>query len=405
MMAGRVAAWEAAVDKGMSKKEAAFYSKRLLDYQQTSEGSRFLNSWFAFARVGVTSMDAAMGAIKNEKGFVDKKRAMLGATLFMAGATGVYAALKSALGDDKTKGLSDDALAKNIIIHNPYDPSQPIQLPIGLGMPRLAWGVAMMAVRYAQGDTTAKSAGRTIKNLLLENVSPLHPIESKEGADSGTIAQDIAGAVVPSIARPGYESAINQTQFGSQIHESPEYTKGFKSESGRLTTGDMYKTAAQWARKNIGLDVYPETLRHMLSSYDPGIANLLFKSLEKEDMKNAGLDVDASSATIFAGIFNHDLKYAGGKEFYRAKEDLAEANKEADVLIKGNKTVPRLMQEKVDLDKEFEKASKAHGREVRAVKDNALMSTAVRTSKLATIQRNWEKTQRELAQQAARLSH
>jgi hypothetical protein len=405
MMAGRVAAFESALAKGMSDKEAAFYSKRLLDYQQTSEGSRILNSWFAFSRVGITSLDALMSALKNEKGQIEPKRAAMGMMLMGVGTAGAYAAVKAIMGDDKAKKLSDDALAKNVVLPNPWDENTPFQLPIGLGMPRLAWGISMLATRLAEGDTTAASAGRTLKNLLLENVSPLHPIESKEGADSGTIAADLAGALVPSIARPGYESFLNQTAFGSQIHEAPQYTQGYASEAGRLTTGDMYKTWARGLRSSIGLDVYPETLRHLLSSYDPGVLNLLFKNVEKEEIREAGLDVDESQATVFSAIFNHDLKFAAGKEYYQSKLGLEDAKKEAELLKSQDKDVPDSIQEKVDLDKEFIKASREHSKAVKAITSNALLAGSIKTSRLAAVQRDWSKIQEDFSKQAARLEH
>lgn len=402
MMAGRVAAFAAAKEKGMTTHEAAFYAKRFLDYQQTSQGSRMLNSWFAFSRVGVTSVDAMFSALKNEKGQIDYKRAAMGMMVMGVATASSYAAIKSMMGDDKTKKLSDDALAKNVIL--PWGDT-PIMLPIGLGMPRLAWGVAMLATRLAEGDTTAASAGRTLKNLLLENVSPLHPIETKEGADSGTIAADLAGALVPSIARPGYESFLNQTAFGSEIHEKPAYTQGYASEAGRLTTGDLYKKMATALREHVGLDVYPETLRHLMSSYDPGTITMYLKGLEKEDMETAGLEVDNTQATIFAGLFNHDLKYSAGKEYYRAKSDLQEAVKEKDVLEKAGKAIPPEIEDKVKLEREFVKASKEHSKDRKAITDNKLLGTAARSSRLAALQNEWTKTQEDFAKQAQRLGH
>ena len=405
MMTGRIAAFEAAMSKGMTEKEAAFYVRRLLDYQQTSEGGRILNSWFAFARVGITGVDALLSALKNEKGQIEPKKAAVGMMLMGVATASAYAAMKSVLGDDKTKQLSNDALAKNVTLPNPFDPNSPIQLPIELGMPRLAWGLAMMATRVAEGDTTAKSAGRTIKNLFLENVSPLHPIEAEEGADSGTVAADLAGALVPSIARPGYESFINQTAFGSHIHEQQAYTQGYASEAGRITTGAMYKQLATMFREKLGLDVYPETIKHLLSAYDPGAVSLLLKGMEKEDMKEAGLETDMSQATIFSALFNHDLKYAAGKEYHRTKLGLQEARKEADLLESKDKEIPSDIQEKVALDKEFIKASREHSKAVKTVTENKLLGSTVKAVRLAAIQKDWERTQRELSKQAHALEH
>jgi hypothetical protein len=314
-----------------------------------------------------------------------------------------YAAIMAAIGDDKAKKLSDNALAKNVVIPNPFDENTPIQLPIELGMPRLAWGIAMMANRVAQGHTSMASAGRTIKNLLLENVSPLHPIEAEEGADSGTVAADLAGALVPSIARPGYESFINQTAFGSHIHESPQYTSGYASEAGRITTGKIYKNIASYMRENLGLDIYPETVKHLMSAYDPGFIGLLLKGAEKEDLQSAGLDVDMSQATIFSAIFNHDLEYASGKAYHRSKQGLQEARKEAELLTEEGKPVPASIEEKIDMDKKFIKASRDHSKAVKAVTENKLLATGARASRLAAIQREWTKTQEQYAKEADRI--
>jgi hypothetical protein len=237
----------------------------------------------------------------------------------------------------------------------------------------------------------------------LENVSPLHPIEAEEGADSGTVMKDMAGAFVPSVARPAYESFINQTAFGSHIHESPEYTQGYASESARITTGNLYRGIATFMREHTGLDAYPETYKHLLSAYDPGFVNMLLKGLEKEDVQAAGLEVDMSQGTIFAAIFNHDLEYAAGKGYHHAKVGLQEARKELDLLESQDKTVPQTVQDKVDLDKEFIHASREHSKAVRKVTDNKLISTGARTSQLAAIQRQWSKTQEELTKKAEHL--
>jgi hypothetical protein len=405
MMTGRVAAFDAAISHGMSKKEAAFYVRRLLDYQQTSEGGRILNSWFAFARVGLTGVDAMISALKDEKGKFVPKRAAVGMGLMGLATATAYSAIMASMGEDNAKKLSDNALSKNVVVPNPFDPNTPIQLPIELGMPRLAWGMSMMATRLATGHTSMSSAVRSIKNLLLENVSPLHPIEAEEGADSGTVAKDLAGAFVPSTARPLYESFINQTAFGSHIHESPEYTQGYASETARITTGNMYRGIAKFMRENTGLDAYPETYKHLLSAYDPGFMNMLFKGLEKSDVQDAGLEVDRSQASLFAAIFNHDLEYAAGKGYHHAKVSLQDARKELDLLDSQGKNIPASVQDKVDLDKEFIHASREHSKAVRKVTDNKLMSTGARTSQLAAIQRQWSKTQEDLTKKAQQLEH
>jgi hypothetical protein len=405
MMTGRVAAFDAAISHGMSKKEAAFYVRRLLDYQQTSEGGRILNSWFAFARVGLTGVDAMISALKDEKGKFVPKRAAVGMGLMGLATATAYSAIMASMGEDNAKKLSDNALSKNVVVPNPFDPNTPIQLPIELGMPRLAWGMSMMATRLATGHTNMSSAVRSIKNLLLENVSPLHPIEAEEGADSGTVAKDLAGAFVPSTARPLYESFINQTAFGSHIHESPEYTQGYASETARITTGNMYRSIAKFMRENTGLDAYPETYKHLLSAYDPGFMNMLFKGLEKSDVQDAGLEVDRSQAGLFAAIFNHDLEYAAGKGYHHAKVGLQDARKELDLLESQDKTIPPAIQAKVDLDKAFIHASREHSKAVRKVTDNKLMSTGARTSQLAAIQRQWSKTQEDLTKKAQQLEH
>jgi hypothetical protein len=142
-----------------------------------------------------------------------------------------------------------------------------------------------------------------------------------------------------------------------------------------------------------------------MSSYDPGTISLLFKGVEKEDMETAGLDVDNSQATIFAGLFNHDLRYAAGKEYYRSKQTLEQAKKEKDFLEKQGKTVPSDIQTKADLDKEFVKASKEHSKDRRDITDNNLLGTTAKASRLAALQSQWAKTQENFSKQAARLEH
>jgi hypothetical protein len=397
--AGRVALFLAQTASGVSERDAAFNSQKMLDYRQTAEGARKMNSLWAFSRVALTGADATFQALKNEKGQIVPSRA-ISAMIMLGGVAGLgMAGLKSALGD-KYKDITDDAISKNIILYNPWSPNNPLQFPIGLGGPRLAYGTAALALRLANGDTNAASAGRAWKNLLLENLSPIHPDESKPGAPIEKVLGDMLFGAVPTVALPVSEAIRNTGHFGQEIHTPPDYTKGYASEAGWPSTLSWFKDAAEGLRKTTGLDVYPETIQHLVTSYDPGIFTTYLSSVKADELLAKGGEPLPGQGTIFSALFNHDIKYAGARDFDRAETDLSDAKKEANSLKTQGKPIPPEIQQQVNALKKLDSARKEYSIKVKAVEKQAGLSPQDKYERVNALKSNWLQKQKELAAQA-----
>lgn len=150
--------------------------------------------------------------------------------------------------------------------------------PVGFGMNKLSYGIGASLWRYSMGVQSGTDTAKQIAGLVVDNTSPMQQV-------SGTIAYEnpaVATALtfVPLIAKPMMEIATNTRSYGgSKIIKRATPTDQYHSEQDNFNVPETYKTWARALRKTTGIDMRPETIRHLFESYSWGPLGAIPKSI------------------------------------------------------------------------------------------------------------------------------
>jgi Large polyvalent protein associated domain 38 len=407
LMIGRTSVFKSLVESGMSEEAAASYAKELTNFQQRSATSDVLNNWFAFSRVGLASADRVAQFFKKADGSFDTAKAARIIAIGAGVSSIYYQMLLSQMGEDKVKKLSNDALSKNFIIPNGTD--KPWQIPMGLGLPRLMFGLGMMATRWAHGHITTGEAAESYKNTLMENLSPLHPIQPQEGAKASTQVGDLLTALIPTVGRPVSELALNQSAFGSPIVPSdvegnPTLKGGYKSESGKLTTPDEWKELAHTVRSLGGPDMYPESLQYLANGYGGGALGMGLRAMKSEQLGKLG-EAPSTLETLAPQLENRDIQFAGSRDLSKLRNQLTNASNDVKEDTANNIRIPRETQAQADILRELNSKSAEFNKARATIENNKLSSPESKKSSIDSLTAKWETEQSKLAKQASKYAH
>ncbi|EFN7975581.1 hypothetical protein ED769_14735 [Escherichia coli] len=203
------------------------------------------------------------------------------------GAAGVatsimlYTMLAALAPDDEMDKMSLPELSRYIPLYG-KDGSF-VKLPVAFGLPRQTWITGAAIARLVRGSSTpAEALSGTTASLAEE----LLPVTGKFSGDHASRNPLLAAlhALTPDIMRPFVEVATNTSHFGTPIHGSFREGEAFASESGKTRTADVWKNAATYLRENFGIDVFPESIRHVINYYAAGALSGLTTWMENDSL-------------------------------------------------------------------------------------------------------------------------
>jgi hypothetical protein len=149
-------------------------------------------------------------------------------------------------------------------------------VPIGFGMPMLAWGFAVNFVKMIGGkQTVAETVGEIFKNVT-KTLAPVAPSETNITSKPFIW---LAQTVTPQLIKPAMNVALDTTAFGSPLTNS-RFAKPEKANAleGRRNTPQFYADVALELGKLTGVDAYPESMRELIKGYLPGMGNVILKA-------------------------------------------------------------------------------------------------------------------------------
>lgn len=193
----------------------------------------------------------------------------------------LYTMLAALAPDDEMDKMSLPELSRYIPVYG-KDGSF-VKLPVAFGLPRQTWITGAAIARLVRGSSTpAEALSGTTASLAEE----LLPVTAKFSGDHASRNPLLAAlhALTPDIMRPFVEVATNTSHFGTPIHGSFREGEAFASESGKTRTADVWKDAATSLRENFGIDVFPESIRHIINYYAAGALSGLTTWLEKDSL-------------------------------------------------------------------------------------------------------------------------
>ncbi|EES3791377.1 LPD38 domain-containing protein [Escherichia coli] len=270
-----VAAFMVLKSKGVSPERAAMFVLDSFNIHNHGTATQWLRSFQPFI---VPAMEGSRNLIRS----LSTKRGMAVTAGRIAVGIALYTMLAALAPDDEMDKMTITELSRAIPVFN-KDGSF-FKIPVAFGLPRVAWVTSAMLARSVRegGDFIADFSGATA--ALAEELMPLAGSYSGEHASNNpTLA--MFHAVMPELVRPFVEVATNASHFGTPIHIG-NYREGerFASNSGKTMTAGVWKDAAATLRSTFGIDMYPESIRHIINAYGAGALSGLANWLEKDSL-------------------------------------------------------------------------------------------------------------------------
>lgn len=151
-------------------------------------------------------------------------------------------------------------------------------LPVGFGMNKLAWGIGANLWRQSMGMQTSGETLKSLLGLVVDNTSPSQVASGNIMNENPAVG--MALTFTPLLAKPMMEIATNTKSFGGAKIINRETPKDqYDSDQDSFNTPETYKTWAKALRETTGIDMRPETMRHLIESYSWGPLGAVPKSI------------------------------------------------------------------------------------------------------------------------------
>lgn len=268
-----LASYMAYKDLGVNKHER---SNRVRDqYDPTrsrSEIVRGLTTMYPFVRstfAGHYNLMRTLSEYWNpgERGFT---------TLYLAGGVaamyGILAMAAGAIGNDDdgvplVARMPMSILMNGIPIRTPNGGIW--SAPVGFGLPKLMWGTAVNLFRTAHGEQSPAEMGQSMLGLVMDNTSPIQVASG--AAFDRDVMTGVALTASPLLAVPFVEMMTNTKAYTGQRIYNRETPLGEKdSAQGGFAVPEAYKDTAKALQQTLGIDLRPETLKHLLENFSYG---------------------------------------------------------------------------------------------------------------------------------------
>jgi hypothetical protein len=244
-------------DQGVPKQEALYRTLDLFDLNQRGKATGWARAFMPFANSafkGGGNFVRSMGTRRGQATF---------ATAFV-GAMMMYAMARGMGDEDPDTGNEVDNLPMSTVANGiPVKIGEHFaSVPVGYGIPKVAWEMAVLASRAAAGKADLSDVVFGAANSALKETTPL---QLPEGS-SGNVFKDAFLSATPGLLRPAAQVALNTSAFGSPITRdlSPDQ---YRSMQGQLNTEESYKHLANAVRETTGLDLAPEEWKTLVNGY------------------------------------------------------------------------------------------------------------------------------------------
>jgi hypothetical protein len=308
--------YKALRENGMDSKAASNMALELMNFRKGGELMKPIKALYMFAQPIATGGHQLLKTL-------DTRRGKARFAAYAAAGFLLYAMLRSGEDDDelgvnRMDNRPNYEIERNIII--PYgDAGKSIAIPIGFGLPMLAWTYATNIAKMTLGKQTA---GETAIELMVKTpIKTFAPVAPSESSISKNPFAWMVQTVTPTLGKPIANVALDRTAFGSSLTSS-RFEKADKANAleGRMNTPEFYKDAAK-ELANVGLDTYPEVVREIIHGYFIGALNVVVKAAIDNPAKEAR-GKEPVSQFIDRWVKNQDRDDLKQRLYYRYREEL-----------------------------------------------------------------------------------
>lgn len=289
-------------DSGVSEADAAFHVTEMMNL---SARGKFHNGNGVTGLVGalfpfVTSIGQTATQLANYFGLnvttfghsKSKENAALAAKSWgyfagsVAMSSAAIAAVATMLGDgDDEEGyriLDDMSLGSFTFLPVPVGDGQYFKFPLGFGPLVFAFQTAMGISRVERGVDTGAHVAMNLADSFYRNISPLGgpDFEVKSAEDMG---KKMLMTCTPLLAQPLVQLAVDRNYFGATIQRD-RYLKENqrRADIDSRRTPEIWKTLAKGMADSVGLDMSPESVRHLVTGYMAGPLTGIVAAMEND---------------------------------------------------------------------------------------------------------------------------
>jgi hypothetical protein len=351
------------ISQGLSKEsaiiEAAAFTKNLANFEQVGELGKVMGAFYMFFRPSATGAvravealapawmsidnavnrlpphlrDDAQAVADFKKNFALRKhyaRMMSGALIAAGGLMYMMSAMSS----------DDDELGRNSTLNDnmaqwtrfarfhtkvPFTNKEVVvQAPWGFGLGALAAVGAQLAA-VSLGRQSAKDALGNMFQISLDSFIPL-PVSRMSPTDAPL--NFIIDSIMPSVARPIVEFALNKNGLGQDIYNDANRRMG-DAYTGGDKIPQIYKDAAIYFanESNGGIDISPNTLYFLSNSYADGFARIFEEAQGVYDLAGGQKEFSPKHDIPLIGSFFGAKANVDSMEFTKVEKAIKEKEK------------------------------------------------------------------------------
>jgi hypothetical protein len=273
---------------GVDRETASFTTLDLMNFQNVGAKTSWLRAMYAFfnpavqsgfqiGRQLVTKQPGAAAGLVLTRGMRDFAGLMV-ASYFLQALMRLFSPDDPELGDELDgKGTWEVERNMSITILG-----VPVKIPVGFGLPQLAWGLVNSIFRWQSGRYDTADA---VTQAAMAWMKSLYPIPISEVEITKNPMAFLVKTFTPTAFRPAVDLATNTDAWGNPLTVYYPDRSKYRSEQGKITTPLFWKNMAKELKDTFGLDVYPEHLKVMADTFmwgPPGYALQSFVDADKE---------------------------------------------------------------------------------------------------------------------------
>lgn len=306
-----LAAYKALVENGIDSKQAAATTLELTNFRKTGSKMRGIKALYMF------SQPTVMGAA-NLIRYLSTRKGQVRFVAYLAGMTALYTVLRSMDDDDEGGNKMDQLGDITRYIPIPIGGGHYFKIPVGFGMPQMAWNFSTNIVKGAVSDISLTEAGA---NMLAHSLKTFAPVSPSEISASKYPMEKITLTATPTILQPLMQNVLNRSAFGNKITTNFVRDDKLKAEQSKATTAQFWKDVALDLNDTLGIDMHPEQIKNLFDGYSSAFGSLrelntLF--VENPNREQLGRNTRMPFVNQFIGTTN---EFSIQSRYYEASEE------------------------------------------------------------------------------------
>ncbi|WP_303013557.1 LPD38 domain-containing protein, partial [Rodentibacter pneumotropicus] len=306
-----LAAYKALIDHGVDPKQAAAKTLELTNFRKTGSKMRGIKALYMF------SQPTAMGA-RNLIKYLSTEKGQKRFFGYMAVMMPLYAVLRAMDEDDEGGNVMDQLGDITRYIPIPIGGGKYLKIPVGFGMPQMAWNFSVNIVKAGMSDLSVTEAGT---NMFVHSLKTFAPVSPSEISAAKYPLEKLTLTATPTILQPLMQNVLNRSAFGNKITTNFVRDDKLKAEQSKSTTAQFWKDLAIGLNDTLGIDMHPEQIKNLFDGYGSAFGSL--KELqtifvENPNREQLGRRTRTPFLNQFIGTTN---EFAIQSRYYEASEE------------------------------------------------------------------------------------